>query len=141
MSRHSWWLGIVLGGVAIARFAAAETPAWTPSDWTKEETLKLCTNDPGEGEYCFKVWLVVIDGDVYVRLGTKAADRMQKHGGGAVLPVEIGGHRFDRVRATEARDYVERVSQAMAAKYTSDIFVHYFSHPLTMRLRPEAPAS
>jgi hypothetical protein len=30
------------------------------------------------------------------------------------------------------------VAKAMAEKYTSDIFVRYFNHPLTMRLSPDA---
>ena len=122
-------IGLVLGGIILCGAVRAAEPAWTPNDWAKEETLKLCTNVPGEGEYCFKVWLVVIDGDIYVRLGSKAAERMQKNSGGLLLPVEVGGHRFEHVRATEARDYVERVNQAMSDKYTSDIFVHLFSPP------------
>jgi len=140
MGNRSWWLGLALCGIVCVRAASAETVAWTPNDWTKEETVKLCTNDPGEGEYCFPVWLVVIDGDVYVRLGTKASERMRKNIAGFVLPVELAGHRFEKVRATEAPDYVDRVNQAMAGKYTSDIIIHHFSHPLTMRLRPEPAA-
>jgi len=41
------------------------------------------------------------------------------------------------VRAVPAPDYAERVAKAMAAKYWSDLIVHHFSHPLTLRLVPE----
>ncbi|HUI25759.1 MAG TPA: hypothetical protein VL403_06700 [Candidatus Kryptonia bacterium] len=140
MSTGLRWLGFVVGGVMLSAGVHAAEPAWTPNDWTKEETVKLCTNVPGEGEYCFPVWLVVINGDVYVRLGSKATERMRKNTGGFVLPIELAGHRFEHVRATETPDYVDRVNQAMADKYTGDIIIHHFSHPLTMRLRPESAA-
>lgn len=130
-------IGLLLMG---SRSLSAQS-AWTPNDWAKEETLKLCTNDPGEGEYCFKVWLVVVDSDVYVRLGSKAADRMNKNATGMSLPVEIGGNRFEHVRAMEAPDYVERVGKAIGEKYWSDVFVHLMNHPLTLRLRPEDAAA
>lgn len=138
MSIRLWfWLAVV--SLVCTRATLAVTPAWTPDEWTKEQTVKLCTNVPGEGEYCFPVWLVVIDGDVYVRLGSKAAERMRGNVGGFLLPVELAGRRFDKVRATEVPEYVDRVNRAMADKYSSDIIIHHFSHPLTMRLRPEAP--
>jgi hypothetical protein len=44
--------------------------AWTPEAWSGHDTLELGTNVPGEGEYWFPVWLVVLDGKVYVRLGS-----------------------------------------------------------------------
>jgi hypothetical protein len=51
--------------------------------------------------------------------------------------VEVGGHRFEKVRATETPEYVKQVADAMADKYTSDIIIRWFPHPLTMRLEPE----
>ena len=92
---------------------------------------------PGEGEHWFKVWLVVIDGQVYVRLGSRAAERVESNTTAPVLGVEVAGQRFDRVRGVPAPEYADRVAKAMAEKYTSDIFVHLFSHPLTLRLVPE----
>jgi hypothetical protein len=35
----------------------------------------------------------------------------------------------------------DRVAVAMGEKYWSDVFVHYFPHPLTMRLEPETAAA
>ncbi len=115
---------------------------WDPAAFAKEDTLKLRTIGPKEGEYWFKVWLVVIDGQVYVRLGTRAAERVQANTTAPVLGVEVAGQRFDRVRGVPAPEFAERVAKAMADKYTSDIFVRFMSHPLTLRLVPEeAPAA
>jgi hypothetical protein len=115
----------------------ARAAQWNPEAFAKEDTLKLRTIDPNEGEHWFKVWLVVIDGQVYVRLGARAADRVQANTTSPYLGVEVAGQRFERVRGVPAPEYVDRVAKAMADKYTSDIFVHYFSHPLTLRLVPE----
>lgn len=125
---------VALGTVNASRAAAAE---WTPAAFAKEDTLKLRTVCPPEGEYWFPVWLVVIDGQVYVRLGTRAAGRIECNSKAPYLDVEIAGQRFERVHGVPAPDYAERVAQVMADKYTSDFFVRWFSHPLTLRLVPE----
>jgi len=127
---------------ATAMFPAiAVEAAWTPAQWATEETLKLCTTEPQEQTYCFKVWLVVLDTNVYVRLGTKAADRVKANTTGMVLPVEIGGQRFDKVRLIDAPDKVDAVAKAMADKYPSDWFIRWLSHPMTLRLEPAAGGS
>jgi hypothetical protein len=140
MTQRAWFVGslLLVGMVALATAADSQ---WTPAQWHDVSTLQLCTNGPQEVMYCFPVWMVVIDGDVYVRLGSKAAGRMRANTTGTILPVEVAGHRFEHVRATEAPDYADRVNKAMADKYTSDIIVRLFPHPLTMRLTPEPGAS
>ena len=115
----------------------AQADGWDPQRFATEDTLKLRTNCPEEGEYWFKVWVVVIDGQVYVRLGNRAAGRVQCNSTAPYLGVEVSGQRFDHVRGTPAPEMVERVATAMADKYTSDIFVHFFPHPLTLRLAPQ----
>jgi hypothetical protein len=125
--------------LALAIPAAALAAQWDPEAFAKEDTLKLGTVGPKEGEYWFPVWLVVIDGQVYVRLGTRAAGRVEANTTAPYLGVEVAGQRFDKVRGVPAPEYVERVSKAMADKYTSDIFVRFTSHPLTLRLVPEEP--
>jgi hypothetical protein len=123
-------------------FGAAFAAQWDPAAFAKQDTLKLRTTGPQEGEYWFKVWLVVIDGQVYVRLGTRAAERVEANTTAPVLGVEVAGQRFERVRGVPAPEFADRVAQAMADKYTSDIFVRFMSHPLTLRLVPEeAPAA
>jgi hypothetical protein len=82
------------------------------------------------------VWVVVIDDQVYVRLGSRAAGRIEKNPT-AYVGVRILGQQFERVRAVAAPDYAERVAKAMAAKYWSDLIIRHFSHPLTLRLVSE----
>ncbi|MFI5366686.1 MAG: hypothetical protein ACHQ4J_13800 [Candidatus Binatia bacterium] len=130
---------VVLALLLSLSFAAprAFATGWESTTFAKEDTLKLRTNCPSEGEYWFPVWLVVIDGQVYVRLGGRAAGRVQCNSTSPFLGVDVAGQRFDHVRGVPVPEYAERVAKAMADKYTSDIFVRFFSHPLTLRLVPE----
>ena len=114
--------------------AAAE---WTPRAYAGANTLELRTIAPGEPAHWFSVWLVVIDDQVYVRLGPRAAGRIEKNVAAPYVGVRILGQQFERVRAEPARDHAAPVANAMAAKYWSDLVVHHFSHPLTLRLAPE----
>ena len=114
--------------------AAAE---WTPRVYAGANTLELRTIAPGEPAHWFSVWLVVIDDQVYVRLGPRAAGRIEKNQTAPFVGVRIAGEQFERVRGEPAPDYAERVAKAMAAKYWSDVIVRHFSHPLTLRLVPE----
>lgn len=131
-----WRLMALAFALGVSSGAALAAP-WDPAAFAKEDTLKLRTIGPQEGEYWFKVWLVVIDGQVYVRLGTRAAERVEANTTAPVLGVEVAGHRFDRVRGVPAPEFADRVAKAMADKYTSDIIVRFMSHPLTLRLVPE----
>jgi hypothetical protein len=131
-----------LSAVVFLMLLAAFVPgafaaSWDPAAFAKENTLKLRTNCPSEGEYWFPVWLVVIDGQPYVRLGSRAVGRVECNSTAPFLGVEVAGQRFDHVHGVPAPEYAERVGKAMADKYTSDIFVRLFPHPLTLRLVPE----
>lgn len=141
-SRHSLtlWCGAAVLGALTTFTAIARAAEWTPETWANESTLRLRTAKEGEGEHWFPVWLVVIDGQLYVRLGTRAAGRVEENTTAPYLGVEVGGQRFDRVRGVPAPEYADRVAEAMADKYTSDIFVRWFSHPLTLRLVPDEEA-
>ena len=68
---------------------------------------------------------------------TPHAGRIEKNVAAPYVGVRILGQQFERVRAVPAPDYAERVAKAMAAKYWSDLIVHHFSHPLTLRLVAE----
>jgi hypothetical protein len=126
--------------LAISMSAAATgAEPWDPRAWEDEGTLELRTQAPGEPEHWSKVWLVVLDGDVYVRLGGRAASRIETNVARPLIGVRVGGRRFDRVRGVPSPESVERVAQAMAAKYSSDWFIRWFAHPLTLRLLPEPP--
>ncbi len=110
---------------------------WDPQAFADEETLELLTISEEEGEYWFPVWLVVLDDAVFVRLGTRAAERVEANKTAPLLGVRIAGEEFSRVKAVDEPDMAERVADAMGEKYWSDVFIKYFPHPLTMRLTPE----
>lgn len=115
----------------------AAPAGWTPAEWSGENTLELTTDVPSEGSYTFPVWLVVIDGQVYVRLGTRAAGRVQASKSAPFVGVKVAGHQFDHVRCEPAPDVAPRVAEAIGQKYWSDVFIRYMSHPLLCRLVPE----
>jgi len=114
---------------------------WTPQAWTNESTVELRTTDPGQEPHWFPVWLVVIDGQLYVRLGSRAAGRFDRNVSKPVIGVRIAGKTFEQVRGVQAPDMVEKVAAAMGQKYWSDLFVAYMSHPYTLRLEPVPGAS
>ena len=129
---------LVACGFGVGRALAAD---WDPNVFRKAETVELRTIGPQEGEYWFPVWVVVIDDQVYIRLGSKAAERMRANKAGTEIGVRVNGAQFDKVQTQDAPDYAERVNDAMAAKYWSDVFVRYFSHPLTLRLAVTPPTA
>lgn len=116
--------------------AAPALAAWTPGDWIHEEVLEMTTDGPEEGPYEFKVWLVVIDDIVYLRLGSRAAERFEASKDKPYIGIRIAGQFFPRVRAESTPEMAARVDKAMSDKYWSDVFIRYFSHPLTLRLVP-----
>src|SRR5262249_34278466 len=74
----------------------AASAGWTPASWTAENTVQLTTDVPAEGAYTFPVWLVVIDGQAYVRLGPNAAGRGQESKRRPLLLVPAGPLRRRR---------------------------------------------
>lgn len=120
-----------------ASAVAAEAQEWNPTEFAGQDTLDFLTLGPQEGEHWNRVWLVVLDGQVYVRLGSRAAERMRRNTMAPRVKVRIAGLQFDRVKAEAAAEMKERVEKAMADKYWTDIFIRYFEHPLTMRLVSE----
>ncbi len=128
-----------LAAAAFVALLAAPLPApdWKPGVFAAASTLELRTTAPGEGDHWFPVWVVVIDDQVYVRLGTRAAGRIERNTTEPYVGVRIAGQQFDRVRAVAAPESVERVAHSMAEKYWSDLIIRHFDHPLTMRLVPE----
>lgn len=124
--------------VALLVVATAARGAWDPQAFSKERTLEFLTVGADEGEHWSTVWLVVIDGQVYIRLGSRATGRIQKNTTKPYVKVRIGGQEFDQVSAQIVPDMVAPVAKAMGEKYWSDVLIHHFDHPLTMRLTPDA---
>ncbi len=132
----------VLIGVARSSWAAE----WTPDKWANESTITLCTHIGNEGRHCFPVWMGVLDHEVYVRLGTRAAGRVGKIAPrGATnaamaqdrLAIEIAGNKFDQLTPVSSPSAAKRVAAAMAEKYWLDLIVRFLPHPMTVMLAPD----
>ena len=136
MSVHRPVLALALALLASAPVVAADS-AWDPATFAGENTLQLKTTAAGEGEHWFPVWLVVVDDDVYVRLGSRAASRMERNTTAPYVGVRVGGQEFDRVKVVAMPEKASAVADAMARKYWSDVIVRYFHHPMTVKLVPE----
>lgn len=127
---------IVLSAVAIAVAAALPAgAAWTPQDWENGSTLRFETVDAGHQRHWSTVWYVVLYGDVYARLNGANAKRIEENIRGPFIRVEIGGQRFEDVRADPANDMARSVDEAMAAKYPTDFLFRFVPHPMVIRLR------
>jgi hypothetical protein len=122
--------------LALATTAVAAEPDWTPGLWVDESTLELRTTDPDADPHWFPVWVAVVDGQLYVRLGNRAAGRIRRNVTAPFVGVRIAGHEFPHVRAESADDMAERVATEMAEKYWTDLVVRFFPHPMTLRLVP-----
>jgi hypothetical protein len=132
------WIAFAATAAGAADSAVA---GWDPNAFRDQSTLQIMTTAPEEGEHWSKLWLVVIDGQVYVRLGDRSFGRVQKNTTNPYLKVKIGDNEFDKVRLDPAPDMTDKVAAAMADKYFMDILIRHESHPMTARLVPEpAPA-
>lgn len=123
--------------------AAWATPAWDVETFRGADTIEMKTNVPGEGEYWFPIWVVVIEDEAYVRLGSQAAARFQKNDSFPEVAIRVNGQQFDRVRGEPVPTYAGAVDTAMAEKYWTDLIIRWFPHPMILRLVPvgsEPPA-
>jgi hypothetical protein len=114
--------------------AAAE---WTPELWVDEDTLELRTTDPGADPHWSPVWVAVVEDQLYVRLGRRAAGRIERNTTAPHVGVRIAGREFPRVRAELAPAMADRVARELAEKYWTDILIRFFPHPMTLRLVPD----
>jgi hypothetical protein len=132
--RRSIYAGAIVSVVMLVTTVAFAD--WDPQRFADEDVIELMTVSAEKGEHWFPVWLVVIQGDVYVRLGSRAAGRVESNTRAPLLSVRIAGEEFASVGGEPVPAMAERVADAMAEKYWSDIFVRFFAHPLTLRLKP-----
>jgi len=47
-------------------------PGWDPALFQNASTIQIMTTEPDIGEHWSNLWVVVIDGQPYVRLGSRA---------------------------------------------------------------------
>jgi len=114
-------------------------PRWDPAVFRDASTIKIMTTEPDVGEHWSNLWVVVIDGQPYVRLGDRAYGRIQKNTTSPYVKLKVADQEFDSVKLVEMPDMKQKVADAMAEKYRLDILVRYESHPMVARLVAEAP--
>jgi len=128
-----FWIALIGGASA----ANNPVPGWDPNVFRDQSTLQIMTVGPEEGEHWSNLWLVVLDGQLYVRLGDRSFGRVQKNTTSPYVKVKIGDKEFDKVRLEAAPEMADKVAAAMADKYFMDILVRHESHPMTARLVAE----
>jgi hypothetical protein len=128
---------LTVAWIGVAAVALAATTGWNPDSFREEQTLDFLTVAAEEGEHWSRVWLVVIDGQLYIRLGPRAAGRIEKNTAAPYVRIRIAGQELDHVRVEPAPGMAGKVAAALADKYWSDVLIHHFSHPLTARLVAE----
>ncbi len=126
---------VLVVGLLLGLAARAQAGNWTPRAWAGENTVELGVVRDGRLHW-FKVWVVVIDDQPYVRLGKASAAKIDANKTKPHLGVRVAGQEFDRVQGQAAPEMAERVAEAMAEKYWSDFAVRLVPHPLTLRLLP-----
>jgi predicted DNA-binding protein (MmcQ/YjbR family) len=135
-----WSLAVLVLSIAFAAAAGdSAMPGWDPSVFRDASTIKVMTTDPDAGEHWSNLWVVVIDGQPYVRLGDRSYGRIQKNSTNPYVKLKVADKEFDKVKIEEAPDMKEKVATAMADKYWMDILIRHESHPMVARLVPEAP--
>jgi hypothetical protein len=121
----------------------AAAPAWSAADVAGEKTIELRTVGPEEGEHWSTVWFVVLDDTLYVRLGPRAAGRIERNTTAPRLAIRVAGRDVRPMRYEPAPEQAGAVADAMARKYWSDILGEPFrklgltSPPLILRLAPD----
>jgi hypothetical protein len=137
-------LGLVSLILSIALVVAARSddkavPGWDPTVFQDASTIKIMTTEPDAGEHWSNLWVVVVDGQPYVRLGDRSYGRIQKNSTSPYVKLKVADKEFDKVKVEETPDMKEKVAAAMADKYWMDILIRHESHPMVARLVPEAP--
>ena len=68
-----------IGFAAAVRANDKAVPGWDPAVFRDASTIKIMTTEPDVREHWSNLWVVVIDGQPYVRLGDRAYGRIQGH--------------------------------------------------------------
>lgn len=118
-------------------------PAWSAAGIASEKTIELRTIGPEEGEHWSTVWFVVLDDALYVRLGPRAAGRIERNTTAPRFSIRVAGGNVHPMRYEPAPERAGAVADAMARKYWTDVLGEPFrklgltSPPLILRLVPE----
>ena len=129
-------IGFALPGRALDE----AVPGWDPAVFRDASTIKIMTTEPDVGEHWSNLWVVVIDGQPYVRFGERAYRRIQKNTTRPYVKLKVAYQEFERVKVEEKPEMKEKVAAAMADKYWMDILIRHESHPMVARLVAERPS-
>jgi predicted DNA-binding protein (MmcQ/YjbR family) len=121
-----------------ARAGDNAVPGWDPTVFRDASTIKIMTTEPEAGEHWSNLWVVVIDGQPYVRLGDRAYGRIQKNSTSPFVKLKVADKEFDKVKVEEMPAMKEKVAAAMADKYWMDVLIRHESHPMVARVVPRA---
>jgi hypothetical protein len=131
-------LALVLALMPLARAADTAVPGWDLDQFRQASTIEVMTTEPDVGEHWSKLWVVVIDGQPYVRLGTRSYGRVQRNTTSPYIKLKLEDQEFDQVKLEEMPAMKDQVAAAMAGKYWMDVLIRYESHPMAARLVPAA---
>ena len=121
----------------LALASSAPAAEWRAEAYKDESILEFKTVD-AEGEpHWSKVWLVVLDGHVYVNLGERAVERLKTNSRAPIVSVRVGDEEFEKILVEPAQDRQPAVAQAIADKYWTGFLVPHRPPSTVMRLRPE----
>jgi len=127
----------IFASCVLSTALAASAAQWSAPAFEDESTLEFRTvNAQGEAHWS-TVWLVVLDGDIYVNLGDRAVERLRTNTTAPLVSIRIAGHEFEKIVAEPAQDRQPAVAQAIADKYWTGFLVPYRAPSTVMRLRPE----
>ncbi|MGH7343159.1 MAG: hypothetical protein ACREKH_21945 [Candidatus Rokuibacteriota bacterium] len=113
---------------------------WSPASFANQGTVEFLTVAPDEGEHWSTVWFVVIDDAVYLRLGPRAAKRIEQNSTAPRLKLRVGPDEVHSVRYEKAPEMADRIADAMYEKYWTDFLGEPFrklglsSTPVMLRL-------
>src|SRR5580692_3928601 len=77
--------------------AGNAVPGWDPDAFRDQNTLQIMTTNADGEEHWSNLWLVVIDHKLYVRLGDRSWDRVQKNKTVPWVKLKVGDKQFDKV--------------------------------------------
>jgi len=120
--------------------------AWNLSPVEDQSNVEFLTVVPDEGEHWSTVWFVVLDDAVYLRLGPRAAGRVERNSTAPRMKLRFSDEQVYDVQYAKAPEMAERVADAMYEKYWTDFLGEPFrklgisSPPVILRVVPaEAP--
>lgn len=120
--------------------ALAQEPQWSPGMFRDESVIEVYTVGPDGSGHWSSLWVVVVDGNPYLRLGTRAATRIRENRDAPYIRVRVAGQEFERVKVVEAPEMTDRVMEAFAQKYWLDSLIRPFRREMIARLVKEDAA-